>query len=70
MLDRHPLDWTRDWLLLVVLASVAAATTVCLRRRTLPLRALAVVDAAGHRLPGPAPAPPAADRGLIPILAA
>ncbi|ROQ94507.1 putative membrane protein YeiH [Streptomyces sp. 2132.2] len=47
ILDRHPLYWTRDWLLLVVIASVAVATMVYLRRRTLPLRALAVVDAVG-----------------------
>ncbi|MFK0234073.1 trimeric intracellular cation channel family protein [Streptomyces vinaceus] len=47
ILDRHPLYWTRDWLLLVVIASVAVATMVYLRRRALPLRALAVVDAVG-----------------------
>lgn len=47
ILDRHPLYWTRDWLLLVVIASVAVATMVYLRRRTLPLRALAAVDAVG-----------------------
>ncbi|MGW6409187.1 trimeric intracellular cation channel family protein [Streptomyces vinaceus] len=47
ILDRHPLYWTRDPLLLVVIASVAVATMVHLRRRTLPPRALAVVDAVG-----------------------
>ncbi|KOU20459.1 membrane protein [Streptomyces sp. WM6372] len=47
ILDRHPLYWTRDWLLLVVIASVAVATMLCLRRRELPQRALAVVDAVG-----------------------
>ncbi|MEV0989060.1 trimeric intracellular cation channel family protein [Streptomyces sp. NPDC049949] len=47
VLDRHPLYWTRDWLLLVVIASVAVATMLCLRRRTLPRRALVIVDAVG-----------------------
>ncbi|WP_030154078.1 trimeric intracellular cation channel family protein [Streptomyces sp. NRRL S-244] len=47
ILDRHPLYWTRDWLLLVVIASVAVATMLYLRRRELPQRALVVVDAVG-----------------------
>ncbi|MFF4099404.1 trimeric intracellular cation channel family protein [Streptomyces sp. NPDC001903] len=47
ILDRHPLYWTHDWLLLVVIASVAVATMLHLRRRTLPQRALVVVDAVG-----------------------
>ncbi|MEV7725243.1 trimeric intracellular cation channel family protein [Streptomyces sp. NPDC087917] len=47
ILDRHPLYWTRDWLLLLVIASVAAVTMLYLRRRTLPHRTLMVVDALG-----------------------
>ncbi|MFF4851573.1 trimeric intracellular cation channel family protein [Streptomyces sp. NPDC001194] len=47
LLDRHPLYWTHDRLLLAVIASVAVATMLYLRRRTLPRRALAVVDAVG-----------------------
>ncbi|MFK0043724.1 trimeric intracellular cation channel family protein [Streptomyces sp. NPDC090741] len=47
ILDRHPLYWTRDWILLVVIASVAVATMLHLRRRELPQRALVVVDAVG-----------------------
>jgi uncharacterized membrane protein YeiH len=47
ILDRHPLYWTRDWLLLVLVASVAAATMLYLRRRELPHRTLMVVDAVG-----------------------
>ncbi|CAM5654612.1 hypothetical protein SAVIM338S_06615 [Streptomyces avidinii] len=47
ILDRHPLYWTHDWLLLVVIASVGVATMLYLRRRELPRRALMVVDAVG-----------------------
>ncbi|MFI8263166.1 MULTISPECIES: trimeric intracellular cation channel family protein [unclassified Streptomyces] len=47
LLDRHPLYWTHDRLLLAVIASVAVATMLYLRRRTLPRRTLAVVDAVG-----------------------
>lgn len=47
VLDRHPLYWTHDWLLLVLIASVAVATMLYLRRRELPQRALMVVDAVG-----------------------
>ncbi|MFF4318118.1 trimeric intracellular cation channel family protein [Streptomyces sp. NPDC001568] len=47
ILDRHPLYWTRDWPLLVLIASVAALTMLYLRRRSLPHRTLMVVDAVG-----------------------
>ncbi|MCX5402872.1 trimeric intracellular cation channel family protein [Streptomyces sp. NBC_00335] len=47
ILDRHPLYWTHDWLLLVLIGSVAVATMLYLRRRELPQRALMVVDAVG-----------------------
>ncbi|MFG2616605.1 trimeric intracellular cation channel family protein [Streptomyces sp. NPDC048507] len=47
ILGRQPLYWTRDWLLLVLIATVAAATMLYLRRRRLPHRTLMVVDAVG-----------------------
>lgn len=48
VLGRHPLYWTHDRLLLTVIASVAVATMLHLRRRrTLPRRTLMVVDAVG-----------------------
>ncbi|MEU9083880.1 trimeric intracellular cation channel family protein [Streptomyces sp. NPDC048357] len=47
ILDRHPLYWTHDWVLLVLIAFVAVLTMVYLRRRELPHRALMVVDAVG-----------------------
>lgn len=47
ILDRHPLYWTHDWLLLVLIVSVAVATMLYLRRRELPHRTLVVVDAVG-----------------------
>ncbi|WP_424210731.1 trimeric intracellular cation channel family protein [Streptomyces sp. BI20] len=48
ILDRHPLYWTRDWLLLTLIAGVAGATMLYLRRRgELPRRTLLVVDAVG-----------------------
>ncbi|MER6313694.1 trimeric intracellular cation channel family protein [Streptomyces sp. NPDC001581] len=47
ILDRHPLYWTHDWVLLALIASVAVLTMVYLRRRELPHRALMVVDAVG-----------------------
>lgn len=47
ILDRHPLYWTHDWLLLVLIGSVAVATMLYLRRWELPQRALMLVDAVG-----------------------
>ncbi|MFF1409162.1 trimeric intracellular cation channel family protein [Streptomyces sp. DSM 116496] len=47
ILGRHPLYWTHDWVLLVLIGSVAVATMLYLRRRELPHRALMVVDAVG-----------------------
>lgn len=47
ILDRHPLYWTHDWLLLVLIASVAVATMLYLRGRALPHRTLMIVDAVG-----------------------
>lgn len=47
ILDRHPLYWTHDWLLLVLIGSVAVATMLYLRRWELPQRTLMIVDAIG-----------------------
>ncbi|MBW1598238.1 trimeric intracellular cation channel family protein [Streptomyces sp. JJ38] len=47
ILDRDPLYWTQDWVLLTVIASVGVSTMVYLRFRRLPHRALLLVDAVG-----------------------
>ncbi|WP_406507862.1 trimeric intracellular cation channel family protein [Streptomyces sp. NBC_00212] len=47
ILDRHPLYWTHDWVLLTVIACTAVATMLYLRRWELPQRSLMVVDAVG-----------------------
>lgn len=47
ILDRNPLYWTQDWVLLTVVGCVGVAAIVFLRFRSLPQRALLVVDAAG-----------------------
>ncbi|MET9295715.1 trimeric intracellular cation channel family protein [Streptomyces sp. NPDC003077] len=47
ILNRHPLYWTHDWVLLTVIISVGVATIVYLRFWSLPRRSLLVVDALG-----------------------
>lgn len=47
ILDRHPLYWTHDWVLLVLIASVGVTTMLYLRRQELPHRTLMVADALG-----------------------
>ncbi|GGS11870.1 membrane protein [Streptomyces aureoverticillatus] len=47
ILDRHPLYWTHDWVLLTVVACTGVATMLYLRHRELPQRSLMVVDAVG-----------------------
>ncbi|MFC5720618.1 trimeric intracellular cation channel family protein [Streptomyces gamaensis] len=47
ILDRHPLYWTHDWVLLTVITVTAVVTMVFLRYRRLPRRALLTVDAIG-----------------------
>uniref|UniRef100_A0AAU2K006 Trimeric intracellular cation channel family protein n=1 Tax=Streptomyces sp. NBC_00049 TaxID=2903617 RepID=A0AAU2K006_9ACTN len=47
ILDRHPLYWTHDRLLLALIVSVGVLTMIYLRRRELPHRTLMVVDAIG-----------------------
>ncbi|MFG2290299.1 trimeric intracellular cation channel family protein [Streptomyces sp. NPDC048595] len=47
ILNRQPLYWTHDWVLLTVIISVGVGTMVYLRFWTLPRRSLLVVDAIG-----------------------
>ncbi|MBB5914054.1 putative membrane protein YeiH [Nocardia transvalensis] len=47
ILDRHPLYWTHDWVLLTLIIVVAVVTMAYLRFRHLPRRSLLVVDALG-----------------------
>ncbi|MGP3925553.1 trimeric intracellular cation channel family protein [Streptomyces sp. 8N616] len=47
MLNRHPLYWTHDWVLLTVIMGVGVATIAYLRFWQLPQRSLLVVDATG-----------------------
>ncbi|MEU2432380.1 trimeric intracellular cation channel family protein [Streptomyces sp. NPDC007861] len=47
ILDRHPLYWTHDWVLLAVIGTVAVATMAYLHRWELPHRTLMIVDALG-----------------------
>ncbi|KOG88154.1 membrane protein [Streptomyces varsoviensis] len=47
ILDRHPLYWTHDWVLLTIIAGVGVATMAFLRYRQLPQRTLLLVDAVG-----------------------
>lgn len=47
ILDRDPLYWTQDWVLLTVVGGVGITTMVYLRFRRLPHRSLLLVDAVG-----------------------
>ncbi|MGK5627931.1 trimeric intracellular cation channel family protein [Streptomyces sp. URMC 123] len=47
ILDRHPLYWTHDWVLLTVITAVAVGTILYLRHWRLPKTSLLVVDAIG-----------------------
>lgn len=47
ILDRRPLYWTHDWVLLTVIICVGVGTMVYLRFWTLPRKSLLVVDAIG-----------------------
>lgn len=47
LLDRRPLYWTHDWVLLAVIAGVAVLTSLYPARRRFPHRALLFVDALG-----------------------
>ncbi|MGW5121669.1 trimeric intracellular cation channel family protein, partial [Streptomyces noursei] len=47
ILDRRPLYWTHDWVLLTVIICVGVGTMVYLRFWSLPRKSLLVVDAIG-----------------------
>ncbi|MFG2893127.1 trimeric intracellular cation channel family protein [Streptomyces sp. NPDC048248] len=47
ILDRQPLYWTHDWVLLTVIICVGVGTIGYLRFWTLPVKSLLVVDAVG-----------------------
>lgn len=47
ILDRRPLYWTHDWVLLTVIICVGVGTMAYLRFRQLPHKSLLVVDAIG-----------------------
>lgn len=47
ILDRRPLYWTRDWVLLAVIVGTAAVTIAYLKKWSPPHRALLTVDALG-----------------------
>lgn len=47
ILNRQPLYWTQDWVLLTIIASVGIGTMIYLRFWKLPHRSLLVVDAVG-----------------------
>ncbi|MFD7335132.1 trimeric intracellular cation channel family protein [Streptomyces violascens] len=66
ILDRHPLYWTHDWVLLTVIACTAVATMLYLRRRELPQRSLMVVDAVGLAVVTVMGARAAVDAGVTP----
>ncbi|MFD9886706.1 trimeric intracellular cation channel family protein [Streptomyces alboflavus] len=67
ILDRHPLYWTHDWVLLTVVACTGVATMLFLRHRELPQRTLMVVDAVGLAVVTVMGAQAAIDAGVTPI---
>ncbi|NLU69928.1 trimeric intracellular cation channel family protein [Streptomyces sp. HNM0574] len=66
LLDRRPLYWTQDWVLLAVIATVAVLTSLYLRRRRLPHRVLLTVDAVGLSVVTVIGAKAALDSGVTP----
>ncbi|MGW1836260.1 trimeric intracellular cation channel family protein [Streptomyces sp. NPDC002067] len=67
ILDRHPLYWTHDWVLLTVIICVGVATMVYLRFLTLPRKSLLVVDAVGLAVVTVIGARAAIDAGATPL---
>ncbi|GHC50845.1 trimeric intracellular cation channel family protein [Streptomyces flavofungini] len=67
ILDRHPLYWTHDWVLLTVVACTGVATMLFLRHRELPQRTLMVVDAVGLAVVTVMGAQAAIDAGVTPL---
>ncbi|MCB5908403.1 trimeric intracellular cation channel family protein [Streptomyces pinistramenti] len=67
ILNRHPLYWTHDWVLLTVIICVGVGTMIYLRFRTLPHKSLLVVDAAGLAVVTVIGARAAIDAGATPL---
>ncbi|GAA3179649.1 MULTISPECIES: trimeric intracellular cation channel family protein [Streptomyces] len=67
ILNRHPLYWTHDWVLLTVIICVGTATMVYLRFWTLPRKSLLVVDAVGLAVVTVIGARAAIDAGATPL---
>ncbi|MBB1254363.1 TRIC cation channel family protein, partial [Streptomyces sp. OF3] len=67
ILDRHPLYWTQDWVLLTVIACVGVGTIFYLRFWKLPHRSLLVVDAIGLAVVTVIGARAAIDSGVTPL---
>ncbi|MFF9477280.1 trimeric intracellular cation channel family protein [Streptomyces sp. NPDC014733] len=67
ILNRHPLYWTHDWVLLTVIICVGVATMVYLRFWTLPRKSLLVVDAVGLAVVTVIGARAAIDAGATPL---
>ncbi|MBB1243077.1 trimeric intracellular cation channel family protein [Streptomyces durbertensis] len=67
ILDRHPLYWTQDWVLLTVIACVGVGTIFYLRFWKLPHRSLLVVDAIGLAVVTVIGARAALDSGVTPL---
>ncbi|TSB24059.1 trimeric intracellular cation channel family protein [Streptomyces sp. NBC_01525] len=67
ILNRHPLYWTHDWVLLTLIICVGVATMVYLRFWTLPRKSLLVVDAVGLAVVTVIGARAAIDAGATPL---
>ncbi|MCX2967418.1 MULTISPECIES: trimeric intracellular cation channel family protein [Streptomyces] len=67
ILDRNPLYWTQDWVLLTLIATVGVVTMVYLRFWKLPHRALLLVDAVGLSVVTVIGARAAIESGVTPL---
>ncbi|WP_411143589.1 trimeric intracellular cation channel family protein [Streptomyces sp. x-80] len=67
ILDRRPLYWTHDWVLLTLIICVGVGTIVYLRFWSLPRRSLLVVDAIGLSVVTVIGARAAIDAGVTPL---
>ncbi|MFD9815716.1 trimeric intracellular cation channel family protein [Streptomyces sp. NPDC059080] len=67
ILNRYPLYWTHDWVLLTLIICVGVATMVYLRFWSLPRKSLLVVDAVGLAVVTVIGARAAIDAGATPL---
>ncbi|MGD9482201.1 trimeric intracellular cation channel family protein [Streptomyces sp. TRM70308] len=67
ILDRNPLYWTQDWVLLTLIATVGVVTMVYLRFWKLPHHALLLVDAVGLSVVTVIGARAAIESGVTPL---